>query len=109
MGQQGDWVADYVANLVKEAGFASLPADFVEEQKARIQEQVHNRMGLAFIENLEDDDWPDYEKLLKKLEKGKVGQPELFAFFNERIEDLEGVVVKTLQKFSKEFLTKPKT
>jgi uncharacterized protein YdiU (UPF0061 family) len=96
-----DLIAQFVENLIKQAGLDSVPENFRAEYTEKIAMEAQKRVGLIALKELDKEALDEFADLMKDQPDTK----EMNIFFAEHIPNLEDKVAVGLREFAEEFLT----
>jgi hypothetical protein len=96
-----DSLAQFVDNLIDEAGLRPLPAGFEAEYKQRLMDQVVERLGLIVMENLTEEQAKEYSDVL--MNQATINGDRLAGLIRS-IPGLEDKITAGLSGMANEFL-----
>lgn len=90
----------FVEDLLAKAGMSELPVDFRQQYIAKLVSQIEERIGLRALEELDEEQLADFERLVK----GKKNPAAVFEYFNLHVHDFRAKMAKVMEEFAAEFL-----
>ena len=100
-----DLISRFAQQLIEETQKVPLPADYLEDYQARLEDQIVERLGLIALENMDEEGLKQYEAIIKEtggdLEKMNYEQVE--KLWKKHIKNFEEVMAKGLAEFAKEY------
>ena len=96
-------IQQFTDQLIKDAGLDKMPEDFQNEYKEQLLAQLQQRLGLAYMKELSED---QMKKLNKLIEEQK--EEEISKFLEANIPNLQEVMKNTLEAFSSEVMESAK-
>lgn len=94
-----DFVKEYVAALLAEAGLTNMPADFKEQYTNQVSEEVQRRVGLVVLGELKAKDAEAITQLVDSSDQDAVAN-----FLKTHSKNYEATVAQALEKFRADFL-----
>lgn len=96
-----DQLKVFIDALANEAGISTLPEEIQERQKDMMQANLHQRLGLAVMSNLDPKSQEEYVEMITKNPDGKGVQE----FLNEKIPNFSKLFENTIDDYGREFLS----
>jgi len=100
-----DFISRFAQQLIEETSTVPLPADYLENYQARLEDQIVERIGLIALENMDDEGLKQYEAIIKKTkgDLSKMNFDEVEQLWKKHIKNFEALVLKGLDEFAKEY------
>lgn len=100
--QNKDFIEQFIAETIEQAGFSKLPKKFVESYKERLGVALSKRIGVQATALLSDKSMTKFTGMLRK--NPKTSPSKIFKFYNKNIENFEEKIAEILFQFQKEYV-----